>query len=408
MHRFIGILLIWMLADLYLFQALKVIGLNQKVRKAYWLFEGSLAISAAYLIATGKLELSSPRGYIWPMVLLSLIPKLATLPLLFLEDLVRIALLVKKYFTCWFTNSPKSVQSSLISRKKFISQVVIGFAAVPFFGLIYGMTKGKYDYRVHRVKLKFKDLPASFDKFTITHLSDIHARSLDSRQAVENGVRLANAQNSDLILFTGDLINNRAEEMDDWISVFSNLSAPYGTFSTLGNHDYGDYTTWESEQTKADNFKRLNEVHKEMGFRLLLNENVRIEKDGQHIILIGVENWGKNAVQKPGDLTKATHRIDNADFKILMSHDPSHWDAEILSHEKHIHLTLAGHTHGMQFGIEVPGIKWSPIKYLYQQWAGLYQKSGKYIYVNRGFGFLGFPGRLGIWPEITVLTLESA
>ena len=195
--------------------------------------------------------------------------------------------------------------------------------------------------------------------------------------------------------------------MDEWMATFSKLTAPFGKFSILGNHDYGDYKYWETGKAKADNLQRLKEIHKEIGFRLMLNENLKIEKSGEYITLIGVENWGKGRFQKYGDLDKAIAGVDDQDFKILMSHDPSHWEEKTVQHPKHVHLTLAGHTHGMQFGVEIPGFKWSPIKYIYPQWAGIYNEKNKYLYVNRGFGFLAYPGRFGILPEITVITLEK-
>ena len=218
---------------------------------------------------------------------------------------------------------------------------------------------------------------------------------------------MVNAQKSDLILFTGDLVNNEASEMDRWIPTFARLKAAFGKYSVLGNHDYGDYKKWEKEGDKYANLGRLKKVHTEIGFKLLLNEATTIKKDGQSISLIGVENWGKGGFHKYGDLKKATANVPGNAFKVLMSHDPSHWDAVTLDHDQHIHLTLSGHTHGAQFGIELFGFKWSPIKYVYQQWAGLYKKAGRYLYVNRGFGFLGLKGRVGIWPEITVITLRT-
>jgi predicted MPP superfamily phosphohydrolase len=218
---------------------------------------------------------------------------------------------------------------------------------------------------------------------------------------------LVNKQNSDLLLFTGDLVNDQASEMDPWIETFSKLKAPFGKYSVLGNHDYGDYMQWESKQAQYANLNRLKKVHQEIGFNLLLDQAVQIEKDGQSIALVGVENWGKGGFHKYGDLVKATASTSDDEFKILMSHDPSHWEAKTLLNEKHINLTLAGHTHGMQFGIELFGFQWSPVKYMYPQWAGIYKQDGKYLYVNRGFGFLGFKGRIGIWPEITVITLKK-
>jgi len=283
----------------------------------------------------------------------------------------------------------------------------MAIAAFVFISLLYGMTGGRHRYKVHRVTLKFDDLPKEFDGFTVTQLSDIHAGSFSSRRGVEKGVSLVNKQNSDLILFTGDLVNNKASEMDPWIETFAKLKAPYGKYSVLGNHDYGDYTGWESEEAKRVNLVKLKQVHQRIGFKLLLDSAVQINKDNSTIALIGVENWGKGGFHKYGDLTKAAANVPGNEFKILMSHDPSHWEAKTLEYEKRIDLTLAGHTHGAQFGIELFGFQWSPIKYVYPQWAGLYQRNGKYLYVNRGFGFLGFKGRLGIWPEITVITLKS-
>jgi len=408
MNRIITIIIIWLLADFYLFQAVKTVTPNRYIWWAFWLYDVLVASMVMYYILTGKLIVSSPKGIYWGFILLSLLPKLIIIPFLFLEDIGRTVHLVINWIVNKFqSTSPQQEHVYLASRKKFISQLAIGIAAVPFFGLLYGMVKGKYEYRVHRVKLKFQDLPDAFNGFTITQISDIHCGSFDSKTDVERGVSLVNQQKSDLILFTGDLVNTNAAEMDEWMDTFSELTAPYGKYSILGNHDYGDYRRWESETAKADNLQRLKEIHKEIGFRLMLNENLKIERSGQHITLIGVENWGKGGFQKYGDLDKATADVDDEDFKILMSHDPSHWEAKTVQHPKHVHLTLAGHTHGMQFGIEIPGFKWSPIKYVYPQWAGIYNEKNKYLYVNRGFGFLAYPGRVGILPEVTVFTLEK-
>jgi hypothetical protein len=316
------------------------------------------------------------------------VPKLFAMPVLLLEDITRL-----------FRGFPP--------RSRWVSELAVVIAAIPFTGLLYGLTRGRHDYRVREETLYFDDLPEAFDGFTITQLSDIHSGSFTSQKGVEKGVAMVNEQKSDLILFTGDLVNSKASEMDPWIPVFSQLKAPFGKFSVLGNHDYGDYAQWESAGHKHANLTRLKKVHSEIGFKLLLNEATTIEKGGQSIALIGVENWGKGGFHKYGDLEKAAASVPASAFKILMSHDPSHWDAVTIGHDKHIHLTLSGHTHGMQFGIELFGFKWSPIKYVYRQWAGLYEQSGKYLYVNRGFGFLGMKGRVGIWPEITVITLKK-
>ncbi|NOY48794.1 MAG: metallophosphoesterase, partial [Chlorobi bacterium] len=241
----------------------------------------------------------------------------------------------------------------------------------------------------------------------ITQISDIHSGSFDNREKIEYAVNLVNEQQSDIILFTGDLVNNKAEEMLPWKEVFSKLEAKDGMFSILGNHDYGDYVRWETDADKKQNLKDLAKVQQEIGFDLLLNESRFLEKNGQRIALIGVENWGKGFKQK-GDLAKAVQDINANDFKILMSHDPSHWEYEVIDDDYHYHLTLSGHTHGMQFGIEIPGwFKWSPVKWRYKYWAGIYKQKGQYINVNRGFGFLAYPGRVGIWPEITVIELKK-
>jgi predicted MPP superfamily phosphohydrolase len=268
------------------------------------------------------------------------------------------------------------------------------------------MFKGKYDYKVHKQTLYFDDLPDAFDGFTITQLSDIHSGSFDNTEAVQKGIDLAKAQKSDLFVFTGDLVNNAAWEIEPYIPHFSQLRAPFGQFSILGNHDYGDYIKWDSETEKTANLERLKEHHKTLGYRLLLDENVTLEKDGQKISLIGVQNWGKGFIQI-GDIGKAMEGVDASGFKILLSHDPTHWEEQIRFHPTTIHLTLSGHTHGAQFGVETDKLRWSPVQYRYLDWAGLANEKDRYLYVNRGFGFLAFSGRLGIWPEFTVITLKK-
>jgi len=270
----------------------------------------------------------------------------------------------------------------------------------------YGITRGKYAYRVIKHTLFFDDLPKSFDGFTLTQISDVHAGSFTNSKAVQKGIDLINDQKSDLFVFTGDLVNNAASEIKPWISHFSQIKAPYGQFSVLGNHDYGDYMKWPSDTEKIQNLQQLKAYHKELGFKLLLDEHIEIIKNGEKIILSGVENWGIGFGER-GDLKKALQNTLDNDFKILLSHDPSHWDVQVKQFPSKIQLTLAGHTHGMQFGIEAFGFKWSPVKYRYKHWAGLKSENGKYLNINRGFGFIGFSGRIGIWPEITVIELRK-
>jgi len=324
------------------------------------------------------------------------------IPILIGEDIVRVLMgLREKFFGL-------SESFHIPSRRKFISQIALGLAAIPFGAMLYGMYRGKYNFKVLNYMLHFEDLPEAFDGYKITQISDIHSGSFDNKEKVEYAVNLVNEQQSDVIMFTGDMVNNKANEMIPWKDTFGKLEAKDGLFSVLGNHDYGDYVRWETDEEKVQNLEDLKSIQKEMGFDLLLNESRFIEKGGQKIAIVGVENWGKGGFKKAGDLKKASEKIDKNDFKILMSHDPSHWEQQVINDDYHYHLTLSGHTHGMQFGIEIPGwIKWSPVKWRYRYWAGIYKELGQYINVNRGFGYLAFPGRVGIWPEITVIQLKK-
>lgn len=342
-----------------------------------------------------------PNVHFW-LFLAIFVPKLLVIIFMFGEDIARVSVgLFSK-----FGGSDDAFY--LPSRRKFISTLALGVAALPFASLLYGMYRGKYNYKVLKYALEFEDLPEAFDGYTITQISDVHSGSFDNENKVAYGIDLINEQQSDIILFTGDLVNNKAEEMLPWKKHFAKLSAKDGVYSVLGNHDYGDYVEWSSPRAKAENLETLKAFQKEMGWNLLLNENVSLTKNGETIKLIGVENWGAGGFKKAGDLEKACAGVSKTDFKILMSHDPSHWKEQVKNDERHFHLTLSGHTHGMQFGIEIPGwFKWSPVKYRYENWAGIYEELGRYINVNRGFGFLAYPGRVGIWPEVTVIQLKK-
>lgn len=396
--------IIYILVDIYAFQAVRTVTKNP------WLYGVYVFVSLAVLaglvyelsfLGSGKM-MRSPKMYFFGIFLAVFLPKLILVIFMFGEDIVR-------FFVGIFMKVAGSSDSGFMpSRRKFVSTLALGLAAIPFASLIYGMVKGKYNYRVLKYALEFDDLPEAFDGYTITQLSDIHSGSFDNQKKVEYAVNLANQQQSDIILFTGDLVNNVADEMEEWKALFSTLKAPDGVYSVLGNHDYGDYVRWENASEKVENLNKLKQIQKEMGWELLLNENRYIERNGQKIALVGVENWGENGFIKAGDLDRACEGIFDSDFKILMSHDPSHWQSKVKDDPRHFHLTLSGHTHGMQFGIEIPGIvKWSPVKYQYKYWAGVYEELGRYINVNRGFGFLGYPGRVGIWPEITVIQLKK-
>ena len=391
------------LIDWYSYQAFKTLFSNQTwIKIGYWTFSIAIYLFSIFVFLTferGNISLNF--GRLISLLVLSILPKLIILVFLFGEDIVRIGTGI------FYSVSGNNEGDFLPDRRKFISQAALVLSTIPFLGILHGVLIGKYRYRVLNHTLEFDDLPEEFDGFTISQISDIHSGSFDNKKKLEYGIDLINQQASDVILFTGDLVNNHSEEMDPWIESFKKLKAPMGKYSILGNHDYGDYMAWPSKEAKKANMQRLYEIQEELGFRLLLNESVKIQKDGSSIDLIGVENWGKGFGQY-GDLPKAAANLSDQSFKILMSHDPSHFDEQVKNFSQFIHLTLSGHTHGMQFGIEISGfIKWSPASLRYPKWAGLYEELGRYLYVNRGFGFLAFPGRVGIWPEITVLKLKK-
>jgi predicted MPP superfamily phosphohydrolase len=345
--------------------------------------------------------LSRPKSYAFGFLLAILTFKIITILFLFSEDIFRFLTAAYQKLT------GTSKEFSLPTRRRFLSLMALGISALPFGALLYGMYKGKYNFKVLKYTLEFGDLPGAFDGYQITQISDIHSGSFDNRKKIEYAVNLINQQKSDVIFFTGDMVNNKAEEMKPWAELFATLEAPDGKFSILGNHDYGDYVTWDSKEAKLNNLEELKQLQTEIGFDLLLNESRYLTRGNEKLALIGVENWGRGGFKKAGDLNKASASIDPGDFKILLSHDPSHWEDVVINDDKHYHLTLSGHTHGMQFGIEIPGwVKWSPVKWRYKYWAGVYEELGQLINVNRGFGFLGYPGRVGIWPEITVITLK--
>ncbi len=291
-------------------------------------------------------------------------------------------------------------------RRKFIAKLALGVASVPFASFLYGITFGKYNYKIRRVKLVYDNLPKAFEGYKIVQISDFHAGSLDSVADIAKGVELINSQNPDVILFTGDLVNNIATEVEPFIDTLKALNAPDGLYSITGNHDYGEYQSWNTVKEKENNFKSFLNQHKRIGFDILMNENRIISRGDDRLVIAGVENWGNPPFPQYGDLQSALLGTNREDFIVLMSHDPSHWDEEVKGNKKEVNLTLSGHTHGMQFGVEIPGFKWSPVKYKYPKWAGLYSEDTKKLYVNRGFGFIGFPGRVGIMPEITVLELS--
>lgn len=393
-----------LLLGFYAYQAIKTITKKRWIRLTYLIFCGVVFLDFfTRLIVLRRSEaLEGSKAYSFGLVLTIATAQLVLVIFMFGEDIIR-------FFKALFSKRTTSSRSlHLPSRRRFISQLALGVAAIPFSSLLYGMVKGKYDFRVLSYELEFEDLPEAFDGYTITQISDIHCGSFDSKKQVAYGVDLIKDQQSDVIFFTGDLVNNLSEELEGWKDLFGSISAPDGVFSILGNHDYGDYYHWDSEADKEANLDQLKILQAEMGWDLLLNENRRIERDGQYLNIVGVENWGNGGFPKYGDEDKAAGDLSSKDFKILLSHDPSHWQEKIQTDERNYQLTLSGHTHGMQFGVEIPGvIKWSPVKYRYKYWAGIYKEHGRYIHVNRGFGYLGYPGRVGMWPEVTVIRLKK-
>lgn len=405
MLRWIVFIVIYILLGLYTLQALRTATRQAWVHYLFITLSVVILGNFIYQFTLGETSgrvLSRPKSYAFGFLLTALVFQVVTILFLFSEDVFRtVSWGYQKY-------AGGAKEFTLPERRRFLSLLGLGVAALPFGALLYGMYKGKYDFQVLRYDLEFDDLPDAFDGYRITHISDIHSGSFDNRKKIEYAVDLINEQEADVILFTGDMVNNLAVEMEPWAELFSTLKARDGKFSVLGNHDYGDYVDWETEELKHQNLEDLKNLERNIGFDLLLNENRYLKKGNDRIALIGVENWGRGGFKKEGDLKKAAGSIGKDDFKILMSHDPSHWEDVVLDDDLHCHLTLSGHTHGMQFGIEIPGwVKWSPVKWRYKYWAGIYKEKGQFINVNRGFGFLGYPGRVGIWPEISVITLKK-
>jgi predicted MPP superfamily phosphohydrolase len=402
--RLLLLFLIIAIVEVYAFQAIKT------VTKSKWFLLSYIIISVAAIafIAYQFMKFDRSVGQTkmtlitLGLLLLVLLPKIVLTFIMLLEDVMRILMGTITHFM------GHNSDSFLPDRRKFVSQVALGLAAVPFLSLIYGMTIGKYNFKVLRQTLYFPDLPDAFDGFKVTQISDVHSGSFDNEEKIRYAIDLINEQKADLLLFTGDIVNAKADEMHPWIDIFNGIKKyEYGKYSILGNHDYGAYLDWKSEKDKAENFAAIKDLHRQIDFKLMLNEHIKIKKGNDEIALVGVENWGKHFGEF-GDINKATENLTASDFKILMSHDPSHWEYIVKRHPKNIQLTLSGHTHGMQFGIEIPGyFKWSLAQYMYKQWAGLYQEFGRYIYVNRGFGFHAYPGRVGIMPEITVFELKK-
>jgi predicted MPP superfamily phosphohydrolase len=400
------VVVVALLIDLYVFQAIKTITQGSSPRWRMIIFGlhwGIAGLALASFVAGPYLHFHNTRinNYLFSILLGLYIAKLLAAVFLLIDDIRRLI----QWGIARMASKADPDTGTGISRSTFLNWLGVGVGSSVYGALLYGFTN-KYNYKLHRIKLSFDNLPASFKGLKIVQLSDIHSGSLANAAAVSKGVDMALAEKPDLILFTGDLVNDAAYEMKDYQHIFSRLQAPMGVYSTLGNHDYGDYMWWETVELKKANLDRLKAIEKDMGWRLLMNEHVVLEKGGEEIALIGIENWSAKArFPKYGRMDLAHPGTEKYPFKILMSHDPSHWDAEVRPNYPDVDLMLAGHTHGMQFGVELPGFKWSPVQFVYKQWAGLYEEGKQKLYVNRGYGFIGYPGRFGILPEITVIEL---
>ncbi len=404
-------ILVFFLIDIYVFQAVINVSKTwsplwkQVFRYGYWI---PTAISILGLIWW---SFSDPyrgtdylRIYILAGSAILYISKIFAVLFLFVDDLQRGVRWVAKYFS----KSPSNLPGSAITRSEFLSQAALVASAVPLGLSVYGVISGAHDYRVKRITLTLPNLPKSFDGIKIGQVSDIHSGSFWNKTAVKGGVEMMMKEKPDLLFFTGDLVNNESAEVKDYIPIFEKLKAPLGVFSITGNHDYGDYRAWQTQEAKRKNFSDLISAHKLLGYDLLMNEHRMIEQNGDKLAIIGIENWGAGRFSKYGKLDEAYANTDEAVTKILLSHDPTSWDAIVRPNHKDIDLTLSGHTHGFQFGVEIGGFQWSPCQYVYKQWAGLYQEGEQYLYVNRGFGYLGYPGRIGMPPELTIIELKRS
>ena len=407
------LILLMVLLDIYVFQAVKVIShpLSSKFKVVIYSVYWTMSVAAiVVLLILPYLHFDNQvrflRTTIFAIVLGLFFAKLVASVFFMVDDVRRLVQWAAGELFFQNTEGEQLQEGEKISRSVFLSWAGVIAGGGLFATLLNGFGN-KYQYQVRRIALSFDSLPGSFKGLKIVHISDIHCGSLTDKNAVVKGVEKIMHEKPDLILFTGDLVNNRADEMESFMDIFNRLNAPLGVYSTLGNHDYGDYVQWNSREDKINNLERLKQVHADLGWRLLMNEHVVLQKGEDKIALLGVENWSAKArFPKYGNMEKTYAGCSPHPFKILLSHDPSHWDAEVRSKYSDIDLMLSGHTHGMQFGVEVPGFKWSPVQYVYQQWAGLYEEASQKLYVNRGYGFIGYPGRVGILPEITVLELS--
>jgi uncharacterized protein len=407
-------IVVFLLIDFYFFQAVVNVSKNwtplwQKVaRYGFWLpTVFSVAALFWWTFANPYSINTTVRNLVLTALFAIYFSKIFGIIFLFLDDIQRGIRWVAQLFYQGSTDVTP-LPGKQITRSEFLTKAAVIASSVPFGLMAYGVISGAHDYRIRRVTLRLPNLPKSFDGIRIGQLSDIHSGSFFNKTAVKGGVEMFMKEKPDVIFFTGDLVNNETTEVKEYINIFDKLKAPLGVYSITGNHDYGDYRGWSSNAAKAKNFSDLVAAHKQMGFDILLNENRKLKQAGEELAIIGIENWGAGRFSKYGKLDQAYRGSEDAAVKLLLSHDPSHWDAQVRPNFPDIDVAFAGHTHGFQFGVEIGNFKWSPSQYVYKQWAGLYQEGSQYLYVNRGFGYLGYPGRIGMPPELTIIELKRA
>jgi len=406
---FLFFVIFFLLVDIYLFQAVVAVSKDWSplwksiIRYGFWI-PTTLCIAALswWLFADPYRITTGMRNWILTGLFATYFSKTIGILFVFTDDIQRGVRWVADLFN---KGATESLPGKAIPRSEFLTRAALIATAVPFGTMAYGIISGAHDYRVRRVKVNLPNLPKSFDGIRIGHISDIHSGSFFNKTAVKGGVEMLMKEKPDVIFFTGDLVNNEAKEVRDYINVFDKLKAPLGVFSVTGNHDYGDYHSWSSQEEKRSNFRDLIKAHELLGYRLLMNDHHILREGADQIAILGNENWGERGFTKYGKLDRAWKGTEDAPVKLLLSHDPSHWDAQVRKNYPDVDLMLSGHTHGFQFGVQIGDFKWSPSQYAYKQWSGLYQEGNQFLYVNRGFGYLGYPGRIGMPPELTVVEL---
>lgn len=415
--------LVFLLIDWYVFQAVKVSFQNTSQTVQHWVRNVYWGITVVALTGFFLYHFTNPeflgrftRQFILVGLFMNYFSKIFVVLFLFIDDIIRFFRWIASFFTtpdsqAVTQSSPTSTvptpPANGISRSEFLMKTALIVGAVPAAAMTWGILSGAHDYRIRRVRLALRNLPKSFDGLKIAQISDIHSGSFFNKTAVKGGIDMLLGEKPDMIFFTGDLVNNVATEVQDYINIFDKVKAPMGVYSTLGNHDYGDYAQWSSPHAKKQNLEDLKKAHKLLGWDLLLDENRIVTESGDKIALIGVQNWGAGRFSKYGDIKKAYQGAEDYPVKLLLSHDPTHWDAQIRPNYPDINAMFSGHTHGTQFGVKVGDWEWSPAQYVYKQWAGMYQEGEQYLYVNRGYGYIGYPGRIGMPPEITIFELKS-